>query len=517
MVPMHDGVKLATDVYLPKPDGGPWPVIVARTPYGRVGGPVDATLQQGYAVVIQEQRGTGKSEGKRFVFRSDGWCEGLTDGADAYAWVRAQPWCNGKIGTWGGSAVGIVQLLAAPISHDLSAQFIEVASPNLYKDMFYQGGVFRKEMLEGWLTATGQADLIPVYKSHPRNDEFWKAYDVNARSGDITAPAMFVGGWYDIFCQGTIDAFQSREQNGGPGAKGQNYLIMKWCSHGPDVTKDYKFNENRFDLKIQELCFRMYARYLKGDADAMKDVAKVHYYVMGADTQGAPGNEWRTAETWPPFPTEASPYYLHAEGSLSTAAAADDKASLEFTFDPKNPVPTNGGANLVIPAGPFDQRSTVANRKDALPFCTSPLEAPLEITGRIKARLFVSSDAPDTDFTAKLVDIYPSGDDRQILMVDGVRRVKTRLGFETAAPALKGPDDVVELEIDLQSISWIFAKGHRIGLYVSSSNAPRFEVNPNTGAEFPAADGEMRVARNAVRMDKTHPSQVILPVRPAVH
>jgi putative CocE/NonD family hydrolase len=245
----------------------------------------------------------------------------------------------------------------------------------------------------------------------------------------------------------------------------------------------------------------------------MTTLAKVYYYVMGADTEGAPGNEWRTADTWPPFEAAPTPYYLSANGALSTDAPRAESASLSFDFDPSNPVPTRGGANLYLPAGPLDQRPVSSTRKDVLPFATAPLDVPMEITGRVTARLFVSSDAPDTDFTAKLVDIYPAGDERQILMLDGIRRVKSRLGYDKVAPPLSGADEIIELEIDLQSVSWVIASGHRIGLHVSSSNYPRFDVNPNTGEDF-AGDAGKRIAHNTVFMDASRTSSVILPLGP---
>lgn len=513
-VQMSDGTKLATDVHLPESHGGPWPVIVARSTYGRVGGPIDSLLKMGIAVVAQDVRGMGQSDGEKFVFYADGWRPGLTDGAETISWVRSQPWCNGKIGTWGGSALGITQMLLAPATRDVAAQFIEIAPSNLYEDMVYQGGVFRKSLLEGWLPQIGQPHLLDVYKSHPRFDPFWWYYDVEMRAPDITAPGMFVGGWYDIFSQGTIDAYLSRETNGGNGARGNNYLVMKWSAHLETETPDYKLNANRWSFDVNRFMAAFYARHLLGQADALSQYAKVNYYVMGADTPGSPGNEWRTASSWPPFAARATHYYLHANGTLDTQASDDRKThSRSFDFDPRNPVPAHGGANLTIPAGPMDQRERRAKRKDILAFATEPLIDPMEVTGRVSVRLFVSSDALDTDFTAMLVDIYPSGDHREIQVLDSIRRVKTRFGYGAAAPLLTGPDEVVELIIDLQSTSWIFDRGHRIGLQVSSSNFPRFEVNPNTGAEFPSEGEEARVAHNTVHMNKSHPSALILPVR----
>lgn len=507
MLPMPDGVKLATDIYLPSDDGS-WPVILARSTYGRNGGEAASLNRKGYVLVIQDVRGMNASEGEKYVFHPDGWRPELHDGADTVAWIKQQKWCNGKIGTFGGSALGITQQLLAPATKEIAAQFIEVAPSNMFAETAYRGGVWGKSLLESWLAAIGQPHLIPVYKSHPRYDEFWTWYNYAAKAPDMTSPAMFVGGWFDIFNQGEIDSFLTREQNGGPGCKGKNYLIMKWSPHGADTTPDYKHNENRFDLKISQLRDKFFKANLQGDAHALDGVAKVHYYVMGDDAPGAPGNEWRTAESWPPYATKETALHLQQDGSLGAAAGPDGARA--FTFDPAKPVMTVGGQNLVLPAGPYDQRS-VSGREDVLKYVTAPLEKPLEITGRVKLRLSVSSDAPDTDFTAKLVDVFPDG--REILMLDNVRRVKSRLGLDQAAPLLTGPSEIVEIEIDLWSIAWIFNTGHRIGVQVSSSNFPRFEVNPNTGEDFPPADGAgMRVAHNQVHAG-AHDSVLLLPVR----
>lgn len=507
LVPMRDGTKLVTDVYK-RPGDGKWPALLARSTYGRGKGEADSFVNQGYAVVIQDVRGMGESEGEKYVFHPDGWREGLMDGADTVAWIKAQPWCNGVVGSFGGSALGITQQLCAPATDGLSGQFIEVAPSNMYTQVAYRGGVWGKNLLEGWLAAIQQPHLIQVYKEHPRYDTFWTYYNFEAKAPEMTAPALFVGGWFDIFNQGEIDSFVTRERDGGPGCKGNNYLIMKWSPHGPDTTPDYKHNQNRFDLKISDIRKKFFRKTLQGDAQAMDGVAKVHYYVMGDDAPGAPGNEWRTAETWPPYATTETAFHL---GGDALTAAAGDAAFREFTFDPKNPVMTVGGQNLLIPSGPYDQRS-VSGRADVLKYATAPLEKPLEITGRVTVRLSVSSDCPDTDFTAKLVDIFPDG--REILMLDNARRVKSREGLDKVAPLLTGPDDIVTIEIDLWSIAWIFNTGHRIGLQISSSNFPRFEVNPNTGDDFPEQAKEMRTAKNRVHSGPVHDSVLLLPVKP---
>lgn len=514
MVPMTGGVKLATDVH--QPEGtGPWPVILVRSTYGRDAKTAQEYLKRGYAVVIQDTRGFGQSEGEKHVFYADGWRPDQHDGADTVAWIKAQAWCNGKIGTVGGSALAITQALMAPSTPGLSAQFMDAVPAEFYGQVSYQGGVFRKAMMEGWLTAVQQPHMIEYFRGHPTYDEYWNYYNTVAQAKNVNVPGLFVGGWQDIFAQGTIDGFLAREAAAQAPSKGQNRLIMKWSTHGPDVSKDYKLNENRFDLKVSQVRHAFLEAHLKGDTSAAAAFAKVNYYVMGGDEPGAPGNEWRTAETWPPYATTATPFYLHADQTLSGDARGSQDAKLAYVFDPANPVRTHGGANLLLPAGPFDQRKTLEGRQDILRFVTEALAAPMEITGRVSVKLAISSDAPDTDFTAKLVDVFPDG--REILLLDSVRRVKTRDSFETVAPLLTGPDQVVEVEIDLWSIAWIFNTGHRIGLHVSSSNHPRFEVNPNTGADFQAPGGEWRKATNTVHMSALHPSALVLPVRPAAH
>lgn len=513
-LPMQDGTKLATDLYLPS-DGAAAPVILVRSTYGRKGEIEKEWLKEGYAVVIQDVRGMGESEGEPFVFHAEGWQPGLTDGADTVAWVKAQPWCNGRIGTIGGSALGITQLLLAPATCDVHAQFIEVAAGSLYSYITYINGVFLKSMMEGWLTMVKQPHLIDVYKAHPYYDAFWQGFDANARAADVTAPAVLVGGWFDIFQQGTIDSFLAREQQGGEGARGRNILVMKWSSHGPDLEDDYKYKANRFDLHTGDLRRAFFDYHLKGDEHALDNRAKVYYYVMGDDRDpNAPGNEWRTAETWPPFETAPVEFHLRADGLLDRSGPDAADAQAGFTADPANPFPTHGGPNLLLPSGPFDQRKARAGRTDLIMYATAPLDAPLEVTGRISLRLFVSSDAPDTDFTAKLIDIFPDGDGREINVTEGIARVKNRNGLEAPAPLLTGPDEVVEIAVDLWSASWIFNTGHRIGLHIAGSNYPRFEVNPNTGADFPASDRPMRPAHNVVHNGPNYHSALILPLRP---
>ncbi len=509
MVPMRDGVKLATEIYLPKGDG-PFPVVLARSVYGRKLGPQwgPAWLDMGIAFVIQDCRGRGGSEGTDMGFFEDGWGE-AQDGDDTVAWLRAQPWCNGKIATFGASALGIVQILAAPATPSITCQGIWVAPASFYGRLSYQGGVFRKEMMEGWLTAQKLPHVLELWKAHPTLDRFWRGYDASAAADRVTAPAVHVGGWWDCFGQGTIEAFVSRQHDGAPPARGNQKLIMGPWLHGPvrepgDVTLHENFTAVDFNKYTQ----RFFRYWLLGEQNGIMDEPAVQYYTVGDLSEpGSPGNEWRTADDWPPFPTLATPYYLNPDGTLTAGAVASSPGGLTFEYDPANPVPSLGGATLLHKPGVFDQRP-ISERADVLKFATAPLATPLEITGRVKVRLYVSTDAKDTDFTAKLIDIYPDG--REILMLDGIQRLKFRNSFEQPDYVL--PGEIVEVEIDLWSISLIFNTGHRIGLHLSSSNFPRFEINPNTGKDFPAEDEPMFAARNTVHTGVTYPSALILPV-----
>lgn len=510
-VPMADGTLLKTTVALPKGEG-PFPVILWRSTYGRNLDWVKGAVENGYAAVIQDVRGMGESPGPKRVFHADGWQPEVQDGRDCIDWIAKQPWCNGKIGTSGGSALGITQELEAVASDKLSAQVIVVGGGKFYGDMSYIGGVWRKNMIEGWLAGIGQPHMVEEWKAHVLDDEYWSYYNFLDTAPRVTAPAIFQGCWYDIFCQGMIDAFTAREQHGGEGAKGNNILIMTWGSHGPDHEEDYKYNPNRHELNIGEIYDKFYRYHLKGDTKALDGVAKVYYYVLGSDQPGAPGNEWRTANAWPPYETLATSYFPWPDGTLHTEPATEAGAQ-SFTYNPADPYPTLGGANLLLPAGAFDQRKYSTTRTDLLKYATAPLDAPLEITGNVQVKLSVSSDAPDTDFTAKLVDIFPDG--REINLLDNIRRVKTRNGYKEFAPLLTGPDQIVTLDIDLWSTAWVFDKGHRIGLHISSSCYPRFELNPNTGADFPVEGEAMPSAKNTVHLGPGAVTALVLPVRPA--
>ncbi len=509
MVPMRDGTRLAADVYLPDGDG-PFPVVIARSVYGRGNeGMARPFMSQGMAFMPQDTRGRGDSEGVDRVFADDGW-DLMQDGYDTVAWAKCQPWCNGKVATWGGSALGITQVRMAAAGTPVDFQGIVVAASGFYGGLSYQGGVWRRALCEPWLTNQGRKNVIGLWKSHPYLDTFWKSMDAGPRAPYVHAPALHVGGWWDIFQQGTIDNFVSRQEHGGAGVRGtQKLIIGPWThatNHGPRKSGDLQLPAN-YSFDVEALQRRLLQHYLLGEENGADNEPAVHYYTLGdVDQPSGPGNQWRTAACWPPFETEETLFYLDPAAALVRDMPTDPRDRVGFTYDPNDPCPTRGGANLALPAGPFDQRE-ISLRKDVLRFVTEPLDEPLEVTGRVKVRLYVSSDAPDTDFTAKLVDVYPDG--REILLLDSIQRVKLRKDFE--APSLLAPGEVAKLEIDLWSISVVFAPGHRIGLHISSSNYPRFEKNPNTGDDFPQ-DGKLAVAHNVIHLGTQYPSALLLPV-----
>jgi len=510
MVAMRDGVKLATDVFLPT-GGGPSPTILVRSPYNKdiSAGLGTNGVERGYAVVIQDTRGRFASEGDNMPFEADGWAAHW-DGFDTVAWLQQQPWCNGKIGTYGGSAVGITQLLLAGAgTRGVTCQHITVGAPSLYFDTIYPGGVFKKAMIEDWLRISKfSTNALILWTSHPVHDNYWRQRELNARYGKVNAAAVHIGGWFDIFAQGTLDAFVGYQTRGGPQARGRQKLIMGPWTHGvfQDKAGDLAFpNGKRPPTQVHEP-WRWFDHQLKGATNGIDREPAVSYYVMGDITDtNAPGNTWRSAAQWPPVRSAESKFYLQADRSLGERTATS-AGSISFTYDPKDPVPTTGGPQLTLPAGPKDQRP-VESRPDVVLFTTEALAQPLEATGRVRARLWLASDAPDTDLFVKLCDVYPDG--RSFNLCEGQLRARFRATFDKEE--LLRPGQVYRLDLDLGSTSIVFNRGHRIRLQVTSSSSPGFDPNPNTGDRF-RANERTRIANNTIYLGGRYPSQLILPV-----
>ena len=511
MVPMRDGVRLATDIYRPQ-GSGPFPVLLVRTPYnkdalGFIG--ADA-VRRGYAAAIQDTRGRFASEGANLPFETDGWWGKAQDGLDTVEWLSSQPWC-GKIGTLGGSALGITQLmLAGTGTRKVSAQVIHVGAHRPYGDMVFSGGVFRKAMVEGWLQATKfDPEALKRWTRTDVYDAQWKERDLSLRFGQVHAPAVHVGGWYDIFAQATIDAFLGFQHKGGTGARGRQKLIMGPWTHGifQDKAGDLTFRNGRTPPAPYRDHWPWFDLYLKGEQNGVDREPPVTYYTMGDTSDpSAPGNEWRQSATWPPKGLRTERLYLTANRTL-TFDKPREEGKLGYNYDPKNPVPTTGGPQLTLPAGPKDQRP-VESRYDVLVFSTEPLTSPVEVTGKVLLKLYVSSDCPDTDFVGKLCDVYPDG--RSYNVCEGILRARFRNSF--SKPEFMERGKVYPLTVDLWSTSIVFNKGHRIRIHVTSSNAPGWDPNPNTGEPF-RASSRVRVARNTIYLGGKHASHVLLPMR----
>jgi uncharacterized protein len=311
-VPMRDGVKLATDVWLPHTNGA-FPVVLLRFPYNKdlgAGLGRDGTAR-GYAVVSQDTRGRFASEGENLPFLLE-----APDGKDTVTWIQEQPWCNGRIATWGASAGAITQFQLANAGPDLvDAQYLIVGAPNLY-DVVYTGGVFRKALIEDWIRSTRFAtNALDVWVSHPVYDDYWIAQDATRHYPNVNAAAIHIGGYYDIFAQATLDAFVGYQKHGGQGARGRQKLVFGPWAHGvlQEKVGDLTFPEAKTPPGNVHDAWRWFDRWLKDDANGVEGEPAVTYYVIGDVTDSnAPGNTWRTANSWPPFDISPTPFYLHA-------------------------------------------------------------------------------------------------------------------------------------------------------------------------------------------------------------
>ena len=538
-VPMGDGVHLATDLYLPETQG-PHPAIVVRTPYTKGEGKVigEFFTRYGYAVAVQDTRGKHASEGEFYPFRAE-----QKDGREFTKWVKRQPWCNGKIGGFGLSYLGFTQWSAAVDNPLLTAISPAVISSDLY-GAIYKGGAFGKlTYLEWSLSSYGRTgdwqgaknikrgyahfpqieaddvslrdlDFYNDWVSHPRPDAYWQ--EVNGERGmeRVEAPAFLVAGWYDFMLDGQMRDFREmREQGRGAARSGTKILIGPW-SHGffNVNLKNYGIEQRRLEAIPFEFIkeTKDWLDYsLKGADNGWDQRPAVRAYVLGE-------NVWRDEAEWPPRGAGERAYYLHSggkaqtlngDGMLRTEAPPGQQAEDTFTYDPRNPVPTKGGGhgnNWTV--GPVDQRE-VEKREDVLVYTSEGLRAPVLAMGQVKARIYAASSARDTDFTAKLVDVFPDG--RALIVCEGILRARYREGV--GQETLMEPGVVYAMEIELGPTAVRFQAGHRIRLEVSSSNAPRYDVNPNTGREI-ATERNPVAARQRVLHDAKNPSALILPV-----
>jgi putative CocE/NonD family hydrolase len=585
MMRLADGTRLASDLYLPAGGGGPWPALLERTPYDKLGpaGVLAAKFfaGHGYAVVLQDVRGRFASEGEWYPFGNEG-----PDGVETVAWVRAQPWCDGRVATIGLSYSSCTQTgLAALNPPGLAAQFVSQGFHNYYTASMRQGGALEvRFVLYAFMMATTSKEAaadpvkrvalrqawgdirswlgrhplkpglsplrhVPSYErwlldiwQHGEYDDYWRsrpAYSIDElydQHADV--PIHLLGSWYDSYARSTVTNYVElgRRKRGpvrlimGPWIHGGANLDLSHAGDaefGPDAPLGY----NHFRL-------RWFDAVLKGRPNGMLETPPVRIFVMGGGSGRKVlgtdrldvGGRWRFEHEWPLRRTEYTPFYLQPGGGLARSKAPADAAPSRYIFDPADPVPTIGGNISVgydlMPGGGFDQRGgrhvsgprdplPLSARPDVLVFSTPALDRDVEVTGTVAVKLWAASTAPDTDFTAKLIDVYPPNadypDGYELNIGDSIIRARYRNSWDT--PELLDPGTIYEFTITLYPASVVFQRGHQIRLHISSSNFPRFDVNPNTGGPL----GRELVRQTAVQTvfhDAAHPSHVVLPLIP---
>lgn len=506
MVEMRDGVKLATSVFLPEGEG-PWPAVLTRTPYGRTmfGKGSERYTKAGYAYVVQDCRGKFGSEGDYVPFERV-----KEDGYDTVEWVGAQAFCNGKVGMSGGSAMGITSNQAAATDPPhLVAAYVVVAPQSRFNEATFVGGVFKESQSVQWMKLQGVEHQVPALKARVVMDENWKKADLLFHLHKIDIPIYNVGGWYDIFQQGALKNFMYLQKEGREGARGNQKLLMGPFAHGAlGGGLEYPGGTDLFSSMNEDL--RWFNYWLKGEDNGIMDEPAVKYYLMASAKKGEASdkNGFVTAETWPPASMPVR-YYLTDGPGLSLTPPTAVESSTPYSFDPANPVPTAGGANLMIDKGPMDQRA-IGERPDYLRFQSPVLEEDLVVAGKIDFELFAATDGLDTDFMITLVDVYPDG--YEALVVDCPIRTRYRFGRNAEDVKMMTPGKAEKIVVDLWSTAITFEKGHRIAVHVSSSNSPRFEVNANTGEAPGQSTMAPRVARNTIYHDAEHPTALVLPV-----
>jgi len=507
----RDGVKLAANVFLPA-GPGPFPVVLSRTPYLKdsledlAGYQAKKYVDAGYAYVLQDTRGRGRSEGFYDAFTTD-----MEDGYDTVEWVAKQPWSNGKVGMVGGSALGITTNLAAMAAPPhLVAAYVIVAPYDMLLNS-YPGGVLKDQDTLGWLKGQNETpEQLAMVSGQATNSAFWTERAMTTQRKFIHIPMYNQGGWYDIFNDGNVENFRWLQSYGSKGARGNQKLYMGSYGHGglggDKSGVDYP-QKGTVAPPSDEM--RWWDYWLKGHDNGIMKEPPVTLFMMASGEKGHPSPYSRafTSASWPPA-NHATSYYLTDGLHLSTKAPVVAHASISYKFDPAHPAPTYGGSNLLQTAGPLDQRP-IGQRQDYLRFETPMLTKNVAIAGHVDMTLWAATDGLDTDFMVKLVDVYPDGYEQIIL--DNPIRARYRNGRDPDDVAMMVPGQPAKLHIDLWNTAFTFEKGHRIEVTVTSSNATKFQVNPNTGESFGAVPTlPPRVATNTIYFDKTHPSAMIL-------
>lgn len=555
-IAMRDGTVLRADIYRPEAPGK-FPILLERTPYDkstRAGFALRAAAQ-GYVVILQDVRGRYTSDGEWYPFKHE-----AQDGYDTVEWAAALPYSSGKVGMVGASYVGATQLLAAIERPPHLEGICPIATASNYHDGWtYQGGAFEQSFNEFWTAGLVQdsvgrylqgisntvpdirtlplstylpfrAEVLPRpenitarfapyfldWLAHPNYDEYWREWSIEEHYADIQVPALTVAAWYDIFQGGALRNYVGlRSSAGNEAARRNQHLVITIGGHAGAGRKigDLDFGAAAAEFNEDDLTLAWYDFLFKGAQNEFAGGKPVKIFVMGA-------NVWREESAWPLSRAVATRYFLHSggkansmngDGSLSRTGPGSEAADW-YVYNPADPVPTLGGplccdrVHLEAKGGPRDQ-SSVERRKDVLVYSTRPFAHDTEVTGPVSVELYAKSSALDTDFTAKLVDVWQNGFAQNL--TEGILRAKYR--ESQSVPKLLVPGKVYKIDIDLWSTSNVFLAGHALRLEISSSNFPRFDRNMNTGE----VDGiSMVKATNTILHDAAHPSVLVVPIVP---
>ena len=551
-VPMRDGINLSADIWLPPSTqgNGPWPTLLLRTIYdnqeARYIGWVREFTTRGYAVIMQDCRGRGDSDGEWIPYV----CE-LYDGYDTHEWIGKQDWCDGNLGTFGLSYPGFTQTLPATLRSKYLKAVAPIASQQDNYGHHRVNGVIHHNVAFAFLNMLGRSmqyeslkhfdqdtfffelpidtamekvsNTHPYYKGvmeHEQYDEWWSSYSLRDKYHEMAIPSLFITGWFDSLSNENFKLFNGWTKKAKTeDARSKTKLIIGPWSHqiAPwgrvPMGENGEYADRTFGKQalsdVIEMHMHWYDQRLKGIDTGVDEEAPIKLFVMGKNT-------WRDEYEWPLERTEWTKFYLSSAGnavddggSLHPEIKTSDQTSDSFIYDPGNPVPSLGSQYQTYDfCGPHD-RSHIQRRPDVLTFTTDVLTEDMEITGPISATIWASSDAKDTDFTATLTDLEPDG--KAIALCEGIVRARFRNGTEN--PEMMVPGEIYKFEIDMWNTSNSFIKGHRIRIEISSSNFPRYNRNLNSGNPI-ASDIDITIANQTVYHGSKYPSYVNLPVIP---
>jgi predicted acyl esterase len=514
MIPMRDGVRLSAYVYRPEGEGR-WPVVFEQRYASLTGASTrknSADLaRRGYVVAMVNFRGSQSSEGTYVGYRALAWGE-KQDGYDTCEWLAGQPWSTGKVGSFGSSQGGFAQnFLAVAQPPHLVCQYMVDTGLSLFHEGYRIGGVTRPGRFADFgmncRNPSDNAALLAEWERHPHYDDYWRAEDCTLHFSKMNVPCFTIGSWYDFMVQGSVQSFMGRQHRGGVHSLGRQQLLLGPWLHGRlnkgSKVGELSYPDNAAWPELDHLV-RWFDHWLKGVDNGIEAEPAVRYYVMGAVGEpGAPGNVWREAGDWPPKTKEHS-LYLSEGGRLSNDAPDLVSSGTDYNVDPLHPMEIAGRS---FP-GAKDARG-VESQKDVRTWTTPVLEKPLEMTGEIAAELWVKSTARDSDFIVRISDVYPDG--RSMLLMDYPLRARYRNGFELES--LLEPGEPARLKWHIGWTSIILNKGHRLRVTVTSTGAPLYEPNNQTGGPQ-TADWlkDAQTATHTILHEKMHPSRLLLPV-----